>query len=302
MRSLGLATMSYQHNVIKNIISKRRKDMFDPENPWSRNDLLQQMIEAKMTHEQMKVIDTEKLTAAVNEKDPVNNNAESTKQVIGRKVHYMTDAEVAANAALFFDAGYETTSTLLGFMAHILVNDLNLQEKLRQEINGIFKRDGRLEYNLVNETPFMDSVINETLRFYPPITDFISREALEDYRYEKDGKVFIIPKGTGVNIGVYQLHHDPNHWEEPEKFIPDRFMKDKTLTSSIAFQPFGAGPRNCVGLRFALLEAKMAIARLLQAYKLIPGPRTEIGLDIKVKFKPISMAPQNGVFVKAIKI
>ena len=299
MRALGWANLSYQKQVIKKIIAERRNNMFDPQNPWSRNDLLQQMIDAKMSHEQMKVMDTKKLTAEATDTSTIQSNADgqTTEKQTTRKVHYMTDAEVAANAALFFDAGYETTSTLLGFLAHVIVNDQSLQDRLREEINELFEREGKFDYNTMTSLPLLDSVINETLRFYPPITDFVSREAAVDYEYNG----MVIPKGTGITIAVYQLHHDPNHWEDPDTFIPDRFLKDKSLSSSVAFQPFGAGPRNCVGLRFALMEAKMAIARLLKSYKLVLGPRTEIG-DIECQFKPISMTPKKGVFVKVVKL
>jgi hypothetical protein len=296
MRAFGWAPVSYQHSVIKRIVAQRRLNMFDPTNPWSRNDLLQHMIDATMTHEQMIAMSTSKLTAEVYEKD--GKQTEIIKNIPGRKVHYMTDDEVASNAALFFDAGYETTSTLLGFLAHVLINNERVQDRIREEINEHFHNESSIDYCVLQNLPFLDSVINETLRMFPPITNFISREAQADYHFRD----MIIPKGTGINIGVYQLHHDPNLWKDAEKFIPDRFLKDKSLSSSIAFQPFGFGPRNCVGLRFALLEAKMTIARLLKSYKLIPGPRTEIGIDIQVEFKPISMTPKNGVFVKVVKI
>jgi cytochrome P450 len=143
----------------------------------------------------------------------------------------------------------------------------------------------------------MDSVINETLRFYPPVTDFVSRVAQVDYYY----KGIVIPRDCCIDVAVPQLHRDPSFWTEPDKFIPDRFLKDKSLTSSIYFQPFGFGPRNCIGLRFALMEAKMCMARLLKSYKLLAGPRTEIG-DIEIKYKPISMTPKKGVFVRVVKV
>lgn len=271
--------------------------MFDPNNPWSRVDLLQQMIEAKMSLEDMSKVDAKSLTADDSITDQVAEENRSSS--MGKKgVHIMTDDEVASNAALFFDAGYETTSTLLGFVAHVLVNDLSLQDRLREEVNELFKNEGAFDYNVMNKLPFMDAVINETFRMYPPVTDFSTRVASVDYEY---GDI-TIPKGVAVQVGVHLLHHDPEHWPEPEKFDPYRFYgENKSNASSFAFQPFGGGPRNCVGMRFALLETKLVLSRLLFAYRLEPGPRTEIG-DIERSFKPITMTPKNGVFVKAIPI
>ena len=127
--------------------------------------------------------------------------------------------------------------------------------------------------------------------------------AENDYPCEtKDGKRFTIPKGSGVVVPVYFLHHDPDLWENPEEFDDTRFLpENRGKHHPMAWQPFGAGPRNCIGMRFAILEAKLALARLLQEYKLVPGPKTEID-NIEVDYKPISMTPKNGVYVKAIPI
>lgn len=298
-RPFGLAKIYYQHKIIHDIILQRRKDIFDPNNPWSRIDLLQQMVEAQMSLEQMSSIDVKKLTAADSAEDTaISTEKSAVISGTSKKVHFMTDNEVASNCALFFDAGYETTSTLLGFVAHVLVNDLPLQDRLREEINSLYGRERKFDYNTMNGLPLLDSVIHETLRMYPPITDFVTRNASVDYEYNG----YTIPKGVNVQIAVYQLHHDPNYWEDPETFDPERFYgENKSRTSSVAFQPFGAGPRNCVGLRFALMEAKLAVARLLHKYRLVPGPRTEIG-EIDVVYKPISMCPKKGVFVKVVPL
>ncbi len=82
----------------------------------------------------------------------------------------MTDDEIVANAVLFFEAGYETTSTALGFVAHILVNRQDIQNRMREEVTDLLKREGRLDYNTVTELTYMEAVLFETMRMYPPIT------------------------------------------------------------------------------------------------------------------------------------
>ncbi len=82
----------------------------------------------------------------------------------------MTDMEIVANSVLFFEAGYETTSTALGFVAHVLVNRQDIQDRMREEINQLIETQGQLDYNTVTELTYMEAVLFETMRMYPPIT------------------------------------------------------------------------------------------------------------------------------------
>src|SRR5207248_1880229 len=126
----------------------------------------------------------------------------------------------------------------------------------------------------------------------------VIRQANEDYPYGN----MTIPKGTMVMICTNLLHHDPELWDEPETFRPERFSpENKASIRPGAYQAFGDGPRNCIGMRFALLEAKLALAKILLKYKLVPGSRTEIG-DIDVDYKFLTMTPKNGVFAKVVPV
>ena len=100
-----------------------------------------------------------------------------------------------------------------------------------------------------------------------------------------------------------ELHHDPDLWKEADVFDPLRFYgENKSRINSPAFQAFGAGPRNCLGMRFALLEAKLAMARILSRFKLIPGPRTEAFDQLEIKYAVVTQNPLKGIFVKAIPL
>ncbi|RWS21994.1 cytochrome P450 3A8-like protein [Leptotrombidium deliense] len=261
-----------------------------------RKDLLQAMLDAKVNVKDLYSVDENSLTINT---DMNAGEKDETKVVDDKEMSYkkMTVNEVVANTTLFFEAGYETTSTSLAFVMHILVNHIDVQEKVREEIIQLLKKDGKLDYNTTSNLPFMDAVINETLRIYPPITFFITRVADIDYKY----KNITIPKGTSLIVPVYQIQHDETIWSEPEKFDPYRFFgENKQRINDLAWQPFGAGPRNCVGMRFAICEMKLAIAKLLSKYRFESGPRTEIG-EITVKYKGIVMCPEN-VYVKAIRV
>ncbi|KAH9365451.1 hypothetical protein HPB48_008903 [Haemaphysalis longicornis] len=91
----------------------------------------------------------------------------------------------------------------------------------------------------------------------------------EDRRYGK----YLIKKGTSVMVPVYQLHRDPLYWEDPEKFDPDRFSpENKHLINPYVYQPFGLGPRNCVGQRLGLLEFASVAAQVLRHFRITLGP------------------------------
>lgn len=118
----------------------------------------------------------------------------------------------------------------------------------------------------------MDMVIDETLRMYPP-APMLDRVASNDYEYEG----IKIKKGLIVAIPIYALHHDPDIYPEPEKFIPERFNdENRKSRESVAFLGFGAGPRNCLGMRFAMVELKLLITTILAKYRLVSCEKTPV--------------------------
>jgi cytochrome P450 len=110
---------------------------------------------------------------------------------------------------------------------------------------------------------YLDQVIDETLRLYPPIqrTD---RVASCDYTYEG----IKINKGQIVTIPIYALHRDPSIYPNPDEFRPERFSDtEKKTRENVAYCPFGAGPRNCIGMRFAITEIKLFLASILCKFR-----------------------------------
>lgn len=182
-----------------------------------------------------------------------------------------SDIKIVSNAILFFIAGFETTSTLLTWTAYALATNQDIQERLYQEVKEAKERSGDLDYETLFELKYLDAVMKESLRMYPPITR-VERIATVDHTLPNGLKV---EKGTPIHIPIYTVHHDPNHFVDPETFDPERFMpENKDQLQSCSFIPFVEGPRNCIGARFALLEAKMAIAGLILKYKFVKSART----------------------------
>ena len=201
-----------------------------------------------------------------------------TKSADGH-VDKLTDEEIIANIILVLIAGYETTSSLLTYATYSLAVNPEIQDRLRQEIEEAVSADGgEIKYDSIMNLKYLDAVINETLRRYTPVLR-IERIATTDYEFKSLG--LKISKGMKIQIPIYAVHHQEEFYPDPLKFDPDRFMpenKDKLVPYT--FLPFNQGPRNCIGARFALLEAKTALASVLLKYNLNRCPRTAVPLDM----------------------
>lgn len=138
-----------------------------------------------------------------------------------------------------------------------------VQDKLRDLINKHSEKDGKLSFEALHEIPYLEQVFHESLRMHPPLT-FTSRVCTEPVELEFNGKKVKVEKGMNVYIPILDIHYDPEHYSEPEKFIPERFDPEnggsKAFADKGVFMPFGAGPRICLGMRFALLQSLCAIA------------------------------------------
>lgn len=171
---------------------------------------------------------------------------------------------------LFFAVGHETTATLLSSCGLFLALYPDLQDRLYNEIRIAYDEDkGNIKYDTLLELQYLDAFISEALRFYTPTLTF-DREASEDVEIELDDRKFTIPKGMGVVIPFHAVHHDPDNHEDPERFDPERFMpENRHKIKPCTFIPFGSGPRFCLASRFALIEAKLALSRLVYKFRFV---------------------------------
>jgi cytochrome P450 len=127
---------------------------------------------------------------------------------------------------------------------------------------------------------YLDMVIAETLRMYPPASR-LDRVASNDFEYNG----IRIKRGDIIAVAIYALHHDPNIYPQPEQFRPERFSEDNKRTrTNETYMPFGAGPRNCLGMRFALLEMKILLASLLVKYRFEKCEKTQVSSDFKLHY------------------
>ncbi|XP_065297835.1 cytochrome P450 3A6-like isoform X1 [Dermacentor albipictus] len=202
--------------------------------------------------------------------------------------------QLSSNCMAIFIGGYDTTRMTLTFWFYLMGRYPEVQEKMRQEVLDAFETEGdHLSLRTVTTLPYSNQVISETLRLYPPVIIFTSRCADEDYRCGK----YVIKKGTSVLVPTYQLHHDPQYWKEPEKFDPERFSpENKSSINSTAYQPFGLGPRICIGQRLALVELVSAAAQTLRHYRIVLGKSQK--RDLEIGTYSVMAAPKEKVLIR----
>ncbi|XP_067627501.1 probable cytochrome P450 6a21 [Eurosta solidaginis] len=208
--------------------------------------------------------------------------------------------EMAAQVFLFFLAGFETSSTTLGFLLYELALNLDIQKRLRAEVlETLAKHDNEASYECINSMPYMQQVIAETLRKYPVVTR-LQRVALSNYIVPEHPK-YVIEKGTVIFIPVMAIHHDPEIYPEPDKFDPERFSPEKMQArDSITWLPFGDGPRNCIGMRFGQMQMRVALTYLLRNFEVSTCDLTEIPLELS-RASNITTS-KNGIILEFEKI
>ena len=165
-------------------------------------------------------------------------------------------------------AGYETTASALTWTWYLLSQNPDAFTRLQVEARNIL--GGRApEYTDLDHLSFTRQVLNEGMRLYPPAWT-LGRRALGE---DEIGGYYIAP-GTTIAICLYTLHRHPGFWESPDAFDPDRFSPERSAARhKFAFIPFGAGPRQCIGNTFGLMEASLVLAHIAQNFilRLAPG-------------------------------
>ncbi|KAL3221792.1 hypothetical protein MRX96_050177, partial [Rhipicephalus microplus] len=202
----------------------------------NRCDFLQLMLNAEV--EDANLVNVHSLTAS-GDADSASEGNQPEKVKAGGKTCVLTNTEILANGFSFFTAGFETTGSSMAFLSYLLAKHQDIQDRLREDVLAVLKRDGAFTYDNVFGIKYLDQIISESLRFYSPVVGFTTRRCAREYVH-KDMK---IPAGTSIVIPNHHLSHDPNFWEKPEVFDPERFSpQNKGLVDPVVYQPFGQGP------------------------------------------------------------
>lgn len=208
------------------------------------------------------IYDVRKAQQAPSRRDLLQLMLEAQEQQIQGKA--MSDEEVSAQSVIFMVAGFETTGSTLSYMAYVLATHPEVQEKLLKELDDALETRGDTPlYDFINSLDYLDRVLCEVLRLYTP-GFLVHRRCNETCTVNG----ITIPSGVDVFMPPYVLHRDPALWSNPEKFDPNRFSPENRATHvPYSYMPFGMGPRQCIGFRFALLEMKTAMVKILSKVK-----------------------------------
>jgi len=214
----------------------------------------------------------------------------------------LDDMLIVSTALVFLVAGYDTTGNTISYAAYELAKRQDIQRELQEEIDvALGKADklgNRLNYvDIVQNMPLLDAVIHESLRLHAPL-DMLSRVCTRDCTVsDEKGNEVHVEEGTTILFHSHAMHLDAKIFPEPETFNPDNFSKERrAMRSPYSFLAFGQGPRACVGMRFALMEAKLALAHVLRRYNLLPGEKTEE--KVEVDHLSVVGAAKNGLWAK----
>ncbi|XP_058837436.1 probable cytochrome P450 9f2 [Topomyia yanbarensis] len=250
-------------------------------------DLMQQARKGMLKHHQE--TETEEGFATVQESDV------GKVQVLKP----MTETEMIAQCFIFFIGGFDTVSTTATFLLYELIRNPEIQQTLYSEVLETHKSlaGSPLNYDVLQKMKYLDMVISESLRLWPP-APALDRLCVHDYTLDDgEGLRFTIDKGTCAWIPVQGLHTDPQYYPNPERFDPERFSDENKGNINLgAYLPFGIGPRNCIGSRFALMEVKAIVYYLLLNFSFHRSENTQIPLKLKKGF--VNLQTEKGMFMR----
>ena len=152
----------------------------------------------------------------------------------------------------------------------------------------------QVSYEEMQSMTYLDQILHETARLHS-LLPLLSRASRDEYKIP--GTNVVLPKGTNIWVNTMGIHSNPKYYETPDTFNPDHFSKEaKAKRSPYAYVAFGQGPRNCIGMRLALLEAKLALASVVKEYRILPSSKTTepMVLDPKQSVK----YPKSGLYVR----
>lgn len=198
----------------------------------------------------------------------------------------LSDLAVKANIVTFIAAGHETTANSLTWALYCLSQDPTAQARVEAEIDAAGPGDFAVE-----RLPFTRAVIEEAMRLFPPVP-FLSRQAVRDDRL---GRIKV-PRGSLVMVAPWVLHRHHLLWEDPEAFVPERFLpENRDAIPRFAYLPFGAGPRVCIGQSFSIQEAVILLAHVVRAVRFrLPEDHPPI-----TPLHRVTLRPEHGLRMEA---
>ncbi|XP_055637107.1 cytochrome P450 4d1-like [Toxorhynchites rutilus septentrionalis] len=202
----------------------------------------------------------------------------------------LANLEIREEVDTFMFEGHDTTTSAVAFTLYNLAKYPTVQQKAYEEVISVVGENSAKPVDLshLHDLTYLDMVIKETLRLYPSVP-LIGRRCVEEVTI--DGKT--IPAGANIIIGIYFMGRDPQYFENPLDFRPERFEGETSVEkfNPYKYVPFSAGPRNCIGQKFAINEMKSVISKLLRHYKFILPPN----LEEPILMSELILKPERGI-------
>eukprot|EP00698_Gefionella_okellyi_P010037 TRINITY_DN2579_c0_g1_i8.p1 TRINITY_DN2579_c0_g1~~TRINITY_DN2579_c0_g1_i8.p1 ORF type:complete len:485 (+),score=73.81 TRINITY_DN2579_c0_g1_i8:162-1616(+) len=209
----------------------------------------------------------------------------------------LSDEQLRGQVVTFLLAGHETTSTALTWTLILLSQHANELARAQEELDSVFGpyngEDIHVSADAMHKLPTITNIIKESMRIYPPVA-FTIRKAQRDS--ELAGHM--IPGGMRIAVNIYTMHHAKTLWYEPEQFLPDRWLSDTEKgfdnpRHPMQWLPFIAGPRNCIGMKFAMLEMTVALSKILHRFHFAPVPGLKISRKNFITMRPFPIVKLN---------
>jgi len=178
-------------------------------------------------------------------------------------------------------AGHETTAATLAWTWYLLARHPAVERRLHEELDGVLGEAGP-SFADVPRLAYTKMVLQEVMRLYPPVwllpRKAVAADQVGGYR---------IPAGADVLVSIYSMHRHPAYWQAPEVFDPTRFAAERAAQRpAYAYLPFGAGPRTCLGSRFGLMEAVLAVAVLARRYRCRAASAAPVEPEASLTLRP----------------
>jgi cytochrome P450 len=193
----------------------------------------------------------------------------------------LSDTELRDNVVTFIGAGHETTALTLTFALYLIANAPEVQDRLVREVLDVCG-DRPIDAAMVDDLVYHEQVIKEAMRLYPPVA-LIDRVATQDTNI---GDVEVKKGDFAFNL-IYIMHRHRTLWESPERFDPERFSPENAKKlHRFQYMPFGAGPRICIGMKFAYMEAVAMLATLVRDLRWLPNAAHTVEPNIRITLRP----------------
>jgi cytochrome P450 family 4 subfamily V len=257
--------------------------------PWTWPDFLFRLTSRGREHDRLlKVLHsftneviierTEQLEQQIKAGNTVASMADKPTAIGGRKrlafldmllyaaqTNSLTSEDIREEVDTFMFEGHDTTAAAVSWAVHLIGNHPDVQDKIVAELDQVFGQSDRaVTMDDIKQLKYLECCIKESLRLYPSVPMF-AREIAEDCTMGG----FYVPKGATLVVLTSEVHRDPEHFPEPSRFNPDRWLIDNSAGHHpFCFIPFSAGLRNCIGQKFAMIEEKVLLSSILRRYRI----------------------------------